>query len=179
MYIVLPFIPVFFLILLFVMLTCNSSSGDASGVAGVFFAVPFANDVDYEITSEFGNRIDPLTHQFSYHSGIDVAAPVGTFILASANGVVESLGFDESLGNFVSIKHDFDGLVYYSVYAHMLDESIMVKKGDVIIKGQPIGIIGATGRVTGVHLHFTLMQSVYSFEPKYLVDPILVFQGKL
>lgn len=178
-YIILPFVPTFFLILFLTLLTCSNGSGSNEALANAFFSVPFSSDVHYTITSEFGYRLDPLDNTPSFHSGIDIAAPEGTFILASADGVVEQTGFSDSLGNFVHIKHNFFGITYYSSYGHMLDNSIMVQKGDVVNQGQPIGVIGATGRVTGTHLHFTLMTPILSFEEKYLVNPYLVFEGKL
>ena len=105
-------------------------------------------------------------------------APEGSNIVAAANGTVVEVGYDEDgLGNYVYIKHDFDGLIYYSAYGHMLDDSIAVSVGDEVIAKQKIGVIGSSGRSTGVHLHFVLMSPDLSFDQDNLVNPINVING--
>ncbi len=178
MYIFLPLIPTLCLILMLVLVVSDSSSGDTSTMAGVFFVMPFEYGINPTVASEFGERVDPITGETSFHSGIDLDAPEGSNIVASANGTVVEVGYDEDgLGNYVYIKHDFDGLIYYSAYGHMLDNSIVVSVNDEVVSKQKIGVIGSSGRSTGVHLHFVLMSPDLSFNQKNLVNPINVING--
>lgn len=165
--------------LLFIILLCATSSGGSEeGIATAYFSTPFEDHVLYNVTSNFGNRIDPITmNSISFHSGIDLSAPVGTSIVASADGVVYEVGYSESgLGNYVYIEHDFGGLVLYTMYGHMLDNSIVVKVGDEIKTKQKIGIIGSTGRSTGVHLHFMISKDKISFNETDLLDPAIALK---
>ena len=166
------------LILFLVMLVSNSESGDASSIATEYFQIPFNENIRYTITSNFGGRTDPINGGDAYHTGIDLSAPAGTEILASANGIVEEVGYSaDGLGNYVYVKHEFNGIVYYSAYGHMLDDSIVVSKDQPVVAGDKIGVIGTTGRSTGIHLHFMLMSPIISFNKQYLVDPSTIVDG--
>lgn len=168
-------IVVFFLfILLF-----NGSASNEETVTYYYFDVPFASDVSYGISSEFGTRFDPIdTNLVSFHEGIDLVAPEGTSILASADGTIYEVGSSEyGLGNYVYIEHNFEGLILYSIYGHMLDNSIVVQKGDVVNAGDKIGTIGSSGRSTGIHLHFMISKDKISFEKDDLIDPGIIFKG--
>ena len=165
--------------LLFIILLCATSSGGSEeGVANTFFSTPFEEQTKYIITSNFGKRYDPIDlDKVSFHSGIDLAAPIGTPIVASYDGVVYEVGYNElALGNYVYIKHDFDGVLLYTIYGHMEDNSIVVKVGDKVKAKQKIGIIGSTGRSTGVHLHFMISKNKISFDEKDLIDPIVAIK---
>ena len=71
-------------------------------------------EVNYTITSKFGTRYDPFNkEETKFHSGIDIAAPKNTKILASADGIVHETGYNSSLGNYVYIKHNFDNVILY------------------------------------------------------------------
>ena len=98
------------------------------------------------ITSEFGEKRTTGTH-----SGLDIAAPTGTPILAPAGGVVQSVYYNAVGGNQLIIEHT-DSLK--TGYAHLSKTD--VKKGDKVKRGQKIGEVGNTGRSTGPHLHFTV-----------------------
>jgi murein DD-endopeptidase MepM/ murein hydrolase activator NlpD len=100
-------------------------------------------------SSNFGWRIDPFTGQKSFHEGIDFPADRGTPILAAASGKVIAAEVHPAYGKMVEIDHG-NGLV--SVYAHA--SSLLVKEGDLVVRGQPIATVGTTGRSTGPHLHF-------------------------
>jgi len=108
---------------------------------------------DYAVNSTFGYRKDPIDGTTSYHSGIDIAAPAGTPILAMADGVVTVANSTDSWGGgwgyYVKIKHND---TYSTLYAHA--SSIAVTNGQEVKKGQVIGFVGTTGRSTGNHLHF-------------------------
>lgn len=178
----LPFlVPMLFImgIVCLIMMITSSSSGDSSVMAGVMFRIPFKDEVKYSVTSEFGNRLDPFgSGDINHHSGMDLSAPAGTEIIAVGNGIVYETGYSESgLGNYVYIKHDINGIIYYTVYGHMLDNSIKVIKDQEVKEGDVLGTIGSTGRSTGIHLHFTITSPILSFNKQYLVDPYYVING--
>ena len=125
----------------------------------------FVWPVGGSITSGFGLQRYFNKQQRRPHSGIDIATARGTPIAAPANGVVlrtGSLFFD---GNFVLVSH---GLGLQSFYAH-LDE-IAVNKGDTLGVGQLLGTVGATGRVTGPHLHWSIGLNGEWVDPMLLFD---------
>lgn len=109
---------------------------------------------NYQITSQYGNRIHPITGQYSFHSGIDIAAPKGTPIYAYGDGVVGNSSTGLYSGNFINIVH---GNNYNTLYLHL--DSKVVKKGEVVKKGQIIGYVGSTGFSTGNHLHFEIRKN--------------------
>ena len=130
-------------------------------------------------TSDFGYRVDPIDKSsISFHSGIDLSAPEGTDIVASADGEVIGTGYQENgLGNYVYLKHDLGGIVLYTMYGHMLDDSIVVEVGDIVKKKDKIGTIGSTGRSTGIHCHFMISVNKLSFQEEDLLNPIIVVEG--
>ena len=104
------------------------------------------------VTSHYGSRINPVTGKSEMHEGIDLASVNRTEpIYASESGTIKAVGFNNVLGNFVTINH---GEGYETRSQHM--SSITVKNGEVVRKGQQIGNQGTTGQVTGAHLHFVL-----------------------
>lgn len=111
-------------------------------------------------SSNYGYRIDPITGKNSFHTGVDLIAPHGTPILAAAGGVVSAVGYMHEYGNIVDVDHD-NGLT--SRYAHL--SKALVKVGDVVLKGQNIARVGATGRVTGAHLHFEVREKGIPLNP--------------
>lgn len=117
-----------------------------------------------ELGSPFGWRIDPFTGRSALHTGMDFQAPVGTAILAAAGGVVVAQEFHPEYGNMVEIDH---GNNLVTRYAHA--SKVLVKKGDLIRRGQEIAEVGTTGRSTGSHLHFeVLVQGVPQDPQKFL-----------
>lgn len=103
----------------------------------------------FRFTSPFGVRADPTGRGHRMHQGIDFAAPRGTPIYATADGVVEVAGRESGYGNVVRIRHK---LGFETIYAHQ--SKIRVKVGQQISRGDRIGDMGSTGRSTGVHLHY-------------------------
>jgi len=112
---------------------------------------PFANPVQdsFRFTSQFGFRRDPKTGGRRMHSGVDFAARTGTPLYATADGVVTHAGWSSGYGRLVKIQHEFG---IETRYAHQ--SKIRVKVGQRVSRGDRIGDMGATGRVTGVHLHY-------------------------
>ncbi|NSW89526.1 MAG: M23 family metallopeptidase [Firmicutes bacterium] len=116
------------------------------------------------ITSKFGYRLDPITFRRAYHNGIDIAAPYGTSIKASASGKVILSGYYNELGQTVIIDH---GNGISTVYGHA--SKLLVKKGQTVKKGDIIARVGSSGRTTGSHLHFEIHINGEPIDPyKYL-----------
>jgi murein DD-endopeptidase MepM/ murein hydrolase activator NlpD len=114
-----------------------------------------------ELTSGFGNRLDPFAHTHAFHAGVDFAAPVGTPIVSSAGGVVAFAGWKGDYGWVVEIDHG-NGLV--TRYAHASE--LLVRPGQVVIPGDRIAVVGSTGRSTGPHLHFEVLRAGDHVDPK-------------
>lgn len=116
-------------------------------------------------TSKYGYRKNPVTKKYSFHKGIDIAAPKGTKVVASASGtVVTSQYMNNGYGNCVIIEHANH---VKTLYAHL--EKRMVKAGDAVSQNQQIGTVGATGRATGPHLHYEVYKGTQSINPEELV----------
>src|SRR5258705_9751787 len=113
--------------------------------------VPYRKPVigEVEFTSGFGVRSDPFLGRPAMHSGLDFRSETGDPVRATANGVVESAGWNGGYGNMVEIDH---GNGFSTRYGHM--SKIEVKVGQQIKIGQIIGRVGSTGRSTGPHLHY-------------------------
>jgi murein DD-endopeptidase MepM/ murein hydrolase activator NlpD len=113
--------------------------------------LPIANPLpgNFRMTSPYGMRRHPVSGRTKMHTGIDWAGGRGTTIMATADGVVKKAGRMSGYGNIVIIQHDF-GLETY--YAHL--NSIDVRGGQRVSRGQKIGGMGTTGVSTGVHLHY-------------------------
>lgn len=106
---------------------------------------------DAEITSGFGRRVDPFRKRWAAHNGIDFAGPVGSEIFSTADGTVAHAGRKGAYGNLVVIEHAHGISTYYG---HL--SAIKVQEGDVVKRGQLVGIQGSTGRSTGAHLHYEI-----------------------
>lgn len=116
------------------------------------------------ISSRYGKRTDPFTGKQSYHHGIDFAGKAGSKVLAVAGGVVTWVGKRSGYGRMVEISHG-DGLV--SRYAH--NQENLVAPGDVVRKGEPIALVGSSGRSTGAHVHFEVYKNGRSVDPSSYV----------
>jgi len=101
------------------------------------------------LSSPYGKRTDPFNGKTEFHPGIDFAGKLGTKIMAVASGVVTWAGSRYGYGNMVEIDH---GNGYSTRYGHA--EKLLVKVGQTVKKGQPIALMGSTGRSTGPHVHF-------------------------
>ena len=111
---------------------------------------------DFTITSPFGERVDPITGEVSFHTGTDIAAPEGTPILAAADGVVmiaNSANPRYSYGYYIKLQHE-DG--FETLYVHC--SALCVAAGQEVQQGEVIGFVGSTGDSTGNHLHFEVRE---------------------
>jgi len=114
-----------------------------------------------ELTSSFGNRIDPFAHSHAFHAGLDFAARAGTPIASAAGGVVVFAGFKHDFGWVVEIDHG-NGLA--TRYAHA--SQLLVRTGEVVVPGDRIAMVGSSGRSTGAHLHFEVLRSGDQVDPR-------------
>ena len=115
--------------------------------------------------SPFGWRRHPILGHKILHEGVDFAAPYGTPIHSAAAGVVVDAGYKSGYGLTVDVRHG-DGLV--TRYAHA--SKLLVKPGDIVEKGQQIAKVGASGRVTGAHLHFEVRVNGRALDPMLFLD---------
>jgi murein DD-endopeptidase MepM/ murein hydrolase activator NlpD len=120
------------------------------------------------VTSSFGMRFHPVLATNRPHNGIDFGAPVGTPIYAAGAGIVERSNRFGSFGNYVRIRHA-NG--YKTIYAHLRGFARGIRSGSRVQQGQTIGYLGATGRVTGPHLHYEVHRNGRPLNPMSLNLP--------
>ena len=106
------------------------------------------------LSSSFGMRKHPIDGFNKMHRGTDFAAPMGTPIMASGDGIIKKAGWCGGGGNCVVIKHNS---TYQTVYAHMSKFAKSIRKGVRVKQGQVIGYVGSTGKSTGPHLHYEVI----------------------
>ena len=106
------------------------------------------------LSSSFGMRKHPIDGFNKMHKGTDFAAPMGTPIMASGDGVIKKAGWCGGGGNCVVLKHNS---TYQTVYAHMSKFAKGIRKGTRVKQGQTIGYVGSTGKSTGPHLHYEVI----------------------
>jgi murein DD-endopeptidase MepM/ murein hydrolase activator NlpD len=116
---------------------------------------------DGVITDLFGTRQ-------GHHKGIDIAAPIGSQVYAVENGVVSKSYYSDTYGNVVFIKHDNE---IETVYAHLKERK--VHEGAIVQQGEEIGEMGSTGDSSGVHLHFEVHLSKWTFDKSNAINPLL------
>ena len=106
------------------------------------------------LSSPFGMRKHPIDGYNKMHRGTDFAAPMGTPIMASGDGIIKKAGWCGGGGNCVKIKHNS---TYQTIYAHMSKFARGIKPGVRVKQGQTIGYVGSTGKSTGPHLHYEVI----------------------
>lgn len=120
------------------------------------------------ITSHFGYRIDPFTKKPANHEGVDIYMPRGTRVLATADGRVilaKTLYTPhKNYGMEVVIDH---GYGYKTRYAHL--SKILVRRGQIVKKGEIVGEVGSTGRAKGPHLHYEVMENNKRRDPEFFI----------
>ncbi|HET7756180.1 MAG TPA: M23 family metallopeptidase [Steroidobacteraceae bacterium] len=112
------------------------------------------------ISSYFGERADPFDGREAFHKGVDFAGSVGSNVVAVAAGVVTWAGERSGFGRLVEINHG-DG--YVTRYAH--NERMLVSVGQTVTRGEPIALMGSTGRSTGPHVHFEVLRNGRQVDP--------------
>jgi LysM repeat protein len=158
-------------------LRINSTKTTTSTMAGgtiykmKVFALPVLTG---KVTSRFGYRRDPFNPSVrNYHSGLDLSAPVGTPVIASAEGVVEFKGRNGGYGNTVIIRHKGG---YKTIYAHC--STTVVEVGDFVKMGKVIGSVGRTGTATGAHLHFEVIYKGKLIDPEKALRKVEIVTTK-
>ncbi len=137
-----------------------SLSGDWSTLADA----PSLWPVEGRVASSFGERLDPINGEGAFHSGIDIDAPYGTPVRATADGDVTNAAFNAGYGREVVINHGHD---LSTIYAHL--SAFAVLPGEHVLRGQVVGYIGQSGRATGPHLHYEVRVHNVPVNPhKYL-----------
>jgi murein DD-endopeptidase MepM/ murein hydrolase activator NlpD len=120
--------------------------------------------VEGRVGSSFGQREDPFNGEGAFHSGIDIEAPNGTPVRATADGDVSGASLGAGYGREVVLNHGHDVM---TVYGHL--SAIAVLPGQHVVRGQIIGYVGQTGRATGPHLHYEVRVHNVPVNPhKYL-----------
>lgn len=120
------------------------------------------NIKDYTMASGYGPRMDPVYGTAAFHEGLDFAAETGTSVFATAAGRVVQAGWRGGYGNCVEIDHGYN---YITRYGHM--NSISVREGEYVSRGEKLGEVGSTGKSTGPHLHYEVR---YKGEPQNPVN---------
>ncbi len=113
------------------------------------------------LSSPFGMRVSPITGNWKFHNGIDMAAPEGTSVFSCKSGKVTNTGTNSTYGNFITVTHN-NGMK--SFYAHL--SKILVEKGMLVAGGDLIGKVGQTGLATGPHLHFEIIVNGSNEDPE-------------
>lgn len=131
-----------------------------TGLIGVYAGQAPNFGSAFTMTSGFGPRKSPGGIGTTDHRGVDFAAPMGTPIPAQAPGIVSFAGWQGGFGNLVKIQ-GADGLEY--LYGH--NSKNLVKKGDMVSRGQTIGLVGSTGNSTGPHVHYEVRKNGVAFNP--------------
>lgn len=139
----------------------SPSIGASASAGGWTHPLPGAR-----VSSEYGSRTDPITGKVSaYHSGIDLAAPHGTPVLAAKSGTVTYVGWYGTGGNAVIVNHG-DGV--RTVYMHL--SGFNTSKGATVQAGECIAFVGTTGRSTGPHLHFNVEVNSTPVNPRNVLS---------
>lgn len=116
----------------------------------------------YSVTSGFGKRYHPILKRLRTHTGVDITAPKGTPVYATADGTVTSESPGGGYGLTIVINH---GYTYKTLYAHLSKKA--VKPGQKVKRGQVIGYVGSTGMSTGAHLHYEVIKNGQRVNPVY------------
>jgi murein DD-endopeptidase MepM/ murein hydrolase activator NlpD len=135
------------------------ASSPAAPASGAGAALPLSAPKG-PVTSQFGWRKDPFTGVSKFHSGVDIGLAYGTPVQAAAGGQVVFSGSNGSYGNMVVIEQPSG---QQTRYAHLASQAVTA--GDVVQPGQVIGQVGDTGRATGAHLHFEVLENGRAVDP--------------
>ena len=126
---------------------------------------PFCNPLQGIVTSSCGSRQNPILDKQEFHDGIDIAAALGTDVLAVKDGVVTNVRNSQTFGLVLEYETE-DG--FFVKYAHLDD--VLVKKGDKVKQGQAVAKSGNSGLSTGPHLHYTVKKDGMILDPLPFVD---------
>ncbi|HTS25290.1 MAG TPA: M23 family metallopeptidase [Bryobacteraceae bacterium] len=129
--------------------------------------------VDGRLLGPFGQRTDPFSGEGAFHKGVDISAPTGTPVRVTADGIVVFSDFESGYGRLVKVDHG-DGMSSY--YAHL--SRSYVHPGQEVRRGEYLGEVGTTGRVTAPHLHYEVRMRGNPVNPyPYLLPRVEAYQG--
>lgn len=131
----------------------------------LYMATPKGLPVPGDITSGYGRRLNPISGREEFHRAVDISAPLGSPILATADGIVSFAGWNGGGGNVVALEH---GHGYSTYYAHNKANTVHV--GQRIKRGDVIAYVGSTGRATGSHVHYEIWKNERAVNPKKYIQ---------
>jgi murein DD-endopeptidase MepM/ murein hydrolase activator NlpD len=136
----------------------------------------------WKVTSTMGWRMHPIHKEKRHHNGTDIwSGKNPCWIEAPYAGKVINVGKSTTgFGNSVTLRHRIDGKTYVTIYAHLADGSIKVKRGQKVSAGSPLGKMGSSGASTGKHLHWELQKGanlVWSANGKNYIEPVKFFKA--
>lgn len=121
---------------------------------------PIIESEEFYLSSSFGRRRDPITHEPAFHAGIDLGGHRKTPIRATASGIVIKSGVSGPYGNMIEVDH---GNGFRTRYGHL--HTLGVERGDLIQAGEIIGTMGSSGRTTGTHVHYEIWYNDQTMDP--------------
>jgi murein DD-endopeptidase MepM/ murein hydrolase activator NlpD len=136
-------------------LSASAVLSQLDGLTATVRHVPLAmpvSDAQFDRSSGFGARVDPINGRYSFHPGVDLAGPWGAKVVSTAAGTVVFAGYRGGYGNMVEIDH---GMGLHTRYGHL--SRITVRQGAHVERGTDIGRVGSTGRSTGPHVHYEVL----------------------
>lgn len=144
----------------------NQIEGQFTKRSAIVSSTPTVQPVRGAYMSGFGGRQDPFTGESAFHQGLDISTNRGQPASATAAGVVEKAEWNGDLGNMVEIAHPSG---YRTIYGHL--DKILVRPGQKVARGEHVGLVGATGRATGPHLHYEVRLGERPVNPlEYILD---------
>ena len=142
--------------------TAGESAPLSDFPAAVAVMAPLAEGT---LTSGYGERIHPMDGAEEFHTGVDIAAPTGTPLVAVWDGEVTEVGENDRLGRYVRLSH---GVGIEIVYGHC--DSVLAREGDIVQAGQSVALVGSTGVSTGSHVHIRLSVDGVTCDPTTLLS---------
>jgi murein DD-endopeptidase MepM/ murein hydrolase activator NlpD len=124
---------------------------------------PIISQKNLKISSKYGYRIHPIFDALKFHNGIDIVAETDT-IVVTADGVVEQMGYQNGLGLFILVKHQYG---FMTLYGHL--NVVFVKPNQAVQMAQAIGLVGNTGLVMGKYLHYSVIKNGFYLNPFFMM----------
>jgi len=144
----------------------GKKNDEIKNISPVIFTCAAKSPVNSEnVTSNFGDRINPISNKAEKHTGIDIAAGYGEEIMAAWPGNIYETGEDEIYGKYIVVRHSKD---FFTKYCHLSE--VVVNKDDFVLVGEEIGKVGDSGWATGSHLHFEVIVEGNYVDPRECLD---------
>ncbi|MCU0469650.1 MAG: M23 family metallopeptidase [Arcicella sp.] len=121
---------------------------------------PLLSETKLKKSSKYGYRTHPIHHALKFHSGLDLITLETDTVVATANGIVQQVGYQNGLGLFIVIRHEYG---FMTLYGHL--NAVFVQVNQVVDMAQSIGLMGNTGIVTGKHLHYSIIKNGFYLNP--------------